>query len=1602
MFFSFFSDPICLIFDSCNLDKSAVFLDRKYKGRYNKTTIFCGNNLANKQNADVQEEIWSMASKGSRTISLILALVMVLGLFPSMSPSASAEFQEFDPASVFYGAPTIIPYGVPTDDAVNGQASVASGIPTTGLVDGQADAPVLTELVPQHVHHFVYSAEGNTIVARCDAEDCPLENGEAKLILKTDDAAKTDSVYAGASIQNDIPLPESAVLGPVVYYVLNEAELAETGAKPESFLTEENRLEIAPKRVGTYLAAVTLTVDGTDYTVWNIFEIYLPKAVFTVRPEPVEGLVYDGQPHALVTPGDAGGSTVLYAVLANDETEPTDGFDDTFPMAADAGLYVVWFRAAGDADHEDSDTDHVVVRIQKASQAAPAAPEAEVITTESITLKASEGYEYSMDGENWQSDNTFGGLTANTEYRFFQRITGDYNLEPSPAGEAAVFCTLEDAPVVEEEPEAVPVKLWLVCDPPETVLTVRSSAEGSSPVSPEEDGSYLLLPGSWICSAAAEGYQPIENSEFTISAENGDTQYMTLELQKLPPVISPAFEATAYVSGMAVRVSAPEGVFPEGSTLSVTPVPVQEQQFVDAAVGSERGGSKTVMVSYTFDIKVLGPDGNEVQPADAQKVKVSFTANAVAEQNLNTDVYHVSGEGASLSAERLDIVEDGTTVTAETSGFSYYTVEFTYDTLQYVLPGGQDVALSEILNTVGLSGEVTGVTCSRPDLFSADTRSGEWVVYSHQPFTSTEWMKVVINGLVYEIIVTDAGGDSGSSSTAGDIILYDGIYEVSTIVIDEINRPEFYLHAYYGKEKPDAYEWVLNNNGGPFSVTFREGEATGDGNFLVFGASGTSQQTKGTLNIKYYKNSGGVRTLLAERNVPVEIRKTAIPEVQVSPGDLTIDLTKTKTATVTYSCSGADGFDISLYAKGGFATYTLGSEKVENGVRSGSLTISATSAGIATLEFVALKNGETAPVAAKTIQVTVKDGTSPLPDTSEIRVFDGSTEIYEIVIDKNNRPSLDLTLSYDNKPDNYTWGLLAKGAFYCDFYKDENGKQLNTFKIWYAKTGNSETWLKINLKDGNNNIVATRTITVTIRDADLPEVYAAPDPVTLNLAGNKTAAVSYRYTGASYFLIELNTKTGSPTFRLGDGGTSSGAASITMKEVKESGSVTLAAIGTGTGTAELTFKAMKDGQTAPLAVKTVQVKVIDLTAATDAATMGADAAAKAVADAATDETVKAADPANKATKDSSGSGGGNSTAGATPVPQIGGNTNTNKKLTPEEQYEAYRKRKDPDGDLHAFWEVESTLPKELQLYRLDLVKSYKSLSGETKYIVKLHEGGDCNLSSYNTLLNRFLAYHYPDKGYTASTEDILKCLQKYGEQKYEKALKDYEANVKKGKKAKKPKQSNYVYADPYGLDTYTEYWFSSKDVDKQHPIYIKDGDEVSKGTKGAKAYYTVKEKKLSDKVYKRKGYIWHGKDILPTPSVKFTKPDYPTIETVSYAAKNYRTPDKLADLLREHPEGVYVRCARYKKGEDGKPILDKKGKKITLAEHAVIISDYKYENGKYSFTVIDPVPTSSSGNSNNPQPREDTFTYKKATSKIMETHDLQFNEIVQVYTLKAK
>ena len=253
----------------------------------------------------------------------------------------------------------------------------------------------------------------------------------------------------------------------------------------------------------------------------------------------------------------------------------------------------------------------------------------------------------------------------------------------------------------------------------------------------------------------------------------------------------PAFSESMIISGVKITVTAPEGVFPGNARLFVESVPVQAQQMVDEAIEGERGSDVHVAVSYTFDIKVLDPDGNELQPANAQSVTVAFSLAEAADANLDAQVYHVSDNG---EAATLDTSTSGRTVEAVSDGFSYYTVEFTYATLTYVLPGSGEVRLSEILEEVGLAGQADAARSSNEELFSVSNASGEWMLYSLRSFTTEETLTVTIQGIDYEITVSDpvyydiwVGSTQVTSSNMKDIFKDGGsaqyIPELYTLVL---------------------------------------------------------------------------------------------------------------------------------------------------------------------------------------------------------------------------------------------------------------------------------------------------------------------------------------------------------------------------------------------------------------------------------------------------------------------------------------------------------------------------------------------------------------------------------------------------------------------------------------------------------------------------------------------------------------------------------------------------------------------------------------------------------------------------------------------------
>ena len=82
------------------------------------------------------------------------------------------------------------------------------------------------------------------------------------------------------------------------------------------------------------------------------------------------------------------------------------------------------------------------------------------------------------------------------------------------------------------------------------------------------------------------------------------------------------------------------------------------------------------------------------------------------------------------------LAETGTAEAAQGAAHSAYTVEFTYEGCQYMMPGDSTVRLSEILDGGGLTGAVEAVEVSDERLFSASNETGEWIVTAHQVFSS--------------------------------------------------------------------------------------------------------------------------------------------------------------------------------------------------------------------------------------------------------------------------------------------------------------------------------------------------------------------------------------------------------------------------------------------------------------------------------------------------------------------------------------------------------------------------------------------------------------------------------------------------------------------------------------------------------------------------------------------------------------------------------------------------------------------------------------------------------------------------------------------------
>jgi hypothetical protein len=201
-----------------------------------------------------------------------------------------------------------------------------------------------------------------TVYFRVTAENYADNTGSATVTIgKTDAAVVTaptakDLTYTGAAQEL---VTAGAASGGTMQYALG----ADATAAPAEGWSAAVPTGTAPGTYYVWYKAVGDADHNDTAAACVTAAIKKADAVVTVAPAAVAGLVATGSPQALVTAGTASGGEMQYALGADAVTAPTAGWSTAIPVGTDAGAYFVWYKAVGDANHNDSAAGCVTVAI---------------------------------------------------------------------------------------------------------------------------------------------------------------------------------------------------------------------------------------------------------------------------------------------------------------------------------------------------------------------------------------------------------------------------------------------------------------------------------------------------------------------------------------------------------------------------------------------------------------------------------------------------------------------------------------------------------------------------------------------------------------------------------------------------------------------------------------------------------------------------------------------------------------------------------------------------------------------------------------------------------------------------------------------------------------------------------------------------------------------------------------------------------------------------------------------------------------------------------------------------------------------------------------
>ena len=248
-----------------------------------------------------------------------------------------------------------------------------------------------------HVHDFTYSADGNTITAKCADQDgiCGLKDHSVSLTI----TAPTCTIYRG---EGDTA---AALAGTDEF---NDATGANVSAKDIRYINRNDpartESQYAPSGAGEYTAKIT--VEGKSASA----DYGIARVDSSVTAPTEKTLTCTGDAQALINAGSTADGWLYYAVTTEDAA-PSDGsaYTTSIPTAADAGTYYVWYKVVGDNNHNDTEPACVTVVIAP-GKVNSAGPESSVDSDPDVSTEqnpSSDEGELSTDPETGKYTVTF-------------------------------------------------------------------------------------------------------------------------------------------------------------------------------------------------------------------------------------------------------------------------------------------------------------------------------------------------------------------------------------------------------------------------------------------------------------------------------------------------------------------------------------------------------------------------------------------------------------------------------------------------------------------------------------------------------------------------------------------------------------------------------------------------------------------------------------------------------------------------------------------------------------------------------------------------------------------------------------------------------------------------------------------------------------------------------------------------------------------------------------------------------------------------------------------------------------------------------------------